>query len=49
MAPENLIKTLQVLVKSPQHEPENAVTLSVDETCKILKSPSKEGTRYLNF
>jgi hypothetical protein len=45
MYPENLIKTLQALVKSPHPAPENSITLSVDETCKILKSPTKAATR----
>ncbi|XP_065335145.1 rifampicin phosphotransferase-like isoform X2 [Cloeon dipterum] len=45
MKPENLIKTLQALVKGPLPAPDNAFTLSVDETCRILKSPTKNGTR----
>ncbi|XP_059474516.1 putative phosphoenolpyruvate synthase [Neocloeon triangulifer] len=45
MNPESLIKTLQALVKSPHPAPENAISLSVNETCQILKSPTKGGTR----
>ncbi|KAF4524984.1 hypothetical protein B566_EDAN011912 [Ephemera danica] len=45
MQPESLVKVIQVLVQNPHSSSDNEMSLSIAETCEILKCPTKEGTR----